>query len=328
MADANLPVPNAAIDADTRAHLGSAAHYACTPAGKAEEALRILALWRGRRLSAPQFVAFREALRNAPAEVQERPADELARWAVDECQRKATECAPSEGGQNECASSGEDETSDTEANSSASGMGAEGEYHKSYAYDCFDVSRLDDDPAKYETWRLYSELGVGELPTYTSLSSGEQSKQFPRGCVWGRRLYKCHGCQMLFRSMWAFDQHKGPHGHPHLSGTLPAGPIPHPSELDDPHLCPSIIRTVTTKQCTQCKAVDLFVTLRQYTSEDMIYYTAADVPFLEPICYVEFERRLREEEFARMRDDLRDARRERDVARSASTKAQKEVWLC
>ena len=36
----------------------------------------------------------------------------------------------------------------------ASGMTCEEEYHKSYAYDCFDESRLPDDPAQYETWRL------------------------------------------------------------------------------------------------------------------------------------------------------------------------------
>ena len=53
----------------------------------------------------------------------------------------------------------------------ASGMSAEQEYQKRYAYHCFDECRLDDDRAKYETWRLFTKPDPGGemMKCYVSL---------------------------------------------------------------------------------------------------------------------------------------------------------------
>ena len=147
------------------------------------------------------------------------------------------------------------------------------------------------------------------------------------------------------------------HGYPHLGGTLPAGPIPDPRDLEErPSMCPSIfctsktlpvntpraiIKCPTTKQCrrrtdtrdengnfkkpSQDEVVYHYVTLRSFSSADDTYLSPCDVPFLEPPRGHEFVRRFRDEELARMRDGTRDAYLSRDVARSECAKAQNEV---
>ena len=220
-----------------------------------------------------------------------------------------------------------------------SGMNAEDEHNKVYAYNCWDPCRLDDDPAVYDTWQAQQELdpenGAMVDVGYVNLRTGEQKAAFPGESVHARKLYKCLGCGCLFR-----DYSKGyflhAYGFPHLGGDLPAGPVPDPRDLwDDPQLCPSLTTTFTD-ECKQvmgraCRPSNFceiyhYVTVRVPTLTQITYNSPVNVPILQSKdCWD--SSRTREEEFAQMRQDLLDSRVARNVARDAAAKAEKEVTV-
>ena len=109
-----------------------------------------------------------------------------------------------------------------------SGMNAEDEHYKVYAYNCWDPCRLDDDPAVYDTWQVQQVLeddGAMVEVGYVNLRTGEQQAAFPGECVHARKLCKCLGCSCLFRD-YSTGYWLHAYGYPHLGGELPAGPVP------------------------------------------------------------------------------------------------------
>ena len=221
-----------------------------------------------------------------------------------------------------------------------SGMNAEDEGYKVYAYNCWDPCRLDDDPAVYDTWQVQQVLeddGAMVEVGYVNLRTGEQKAAFPGECVHARKLYKCLGCACLFRdystgySLHAYE-------YPHLGGELPAGPVPDPRDLwDDPQLCPSLTCTfgdeceVTSQRGRFLRPSNFceiyhYVTLRVPTLTQITHISQVDVPILQgKNCWD--SSRTREEEFAQMRQDLHNSRVARNVARDAAAKAEKEVTV-
>ena len=314
----------------SKAVLESAERHRHTPRGRAEEALRILERERA-PISREEFDALREALRSAPQDVQERPAEEQAKWAVEQCAAKLAV---------------EDQREDVRSASESSPppetvngykFDAEQSQIKLYAHNCWDTCRRDDDPAKYDTWLLVEEAD-GHPAFYLNLRTGQQRTEFPGNCVHARQLYRCLGCNCIFSALsYGYQMHA--RGHAHLGGELPAGPIPHPQDLEDkPEMCPSLVVTPAADECketdswgrhTNYETIYHYVTLRERTSGmPFVFENESDVPFLQDVTWDEFSthpRIQRAEQILQLQQNLQDSYVARDVARNACAKAEKEV---